>query len=142
MLSRWIGIAPAAGLMRILQGLSVAVMGLAAGLAGIIAAYMVCYVVHGTSNAAHMTLLHRQAASRVRATVVSLNSWISQPSFAVGAVVLTVIAEDTSVSTAMLTGAVILAAAAPLYLPAWRQSRVDRGRQGVELSPDTRTNLA
>ncbi len=125
MLGRWIGIAPAAALMRILQGLTVAVMGLAAGLVGIIAAYVACYVVHGISNAAHMTLLHRQAASHVRATVVSLNSWISQPSFAIGAVVLSALAERTSVSTAILASAVILAVAAPLYLPAWRQSRMD-----------------
>jgi len=130
MLGRRIGIAPAAGLMRILQGLIVVAMGLSAGLVGVIAAYIACYVVHGTSNAAHMTLLHRQAEGRVRATVVSLNSWVSQPAGAIGAVVLTFVAQGASISTAMLVSAVILAVAAPLYLPAWRQSRMDTQMDG------------
>jgi MFS family permease len=127
-LGRWIGIAPAAGLMRILQGLTVVVMGLSAGLVGVIAAYIACYIVHGTSNAAHMTLLHRQVEGRVRATVVSLNSWFSQPSYAIGAIVLGALAQQASVSTAMLVSAVVLAVAAPLYVPAWRQSRMDSAR--------------
>jgi MFS family permease len=124
LLGRWIGVAPTAALMRILQGLAVAAMGLAAGVVGIIVAFIVCNTVHGVSGAAHMTLLHRQAVSSVRATVVSLNSWVAQPAGAVGVIALTALADATSVSTAMLVGAVVLAAAAPLYLPAWRQSRV------------------
>jgi predicted MFS family arabinose efflux permease len=115
--------APAAALMRVLQGVAVAAIGLSAGLAGIIAAYLVCYLIHGTSNSAHTTLLHGQAESRVLATVVSLNSWISQAAFAVGAVVLASLAQSRGVPTAMLTGAVILALAAPLYWPARRNSR-------------------
>jgi hypothetical protein len=55
--------------------------------------------------------------------VVSLNSWISQPASALGTIALTSLAGATSVSTAMLVGAVVLAVAAPLYWPAWRQSR-------------------
>ena len=87
LLTRWLGIAPTAALMRVLQGVTVAGMGFFAGVGGIIAAYIACYTVHGTSNAAHMTLLHRQAEDRVRATVVSLNSWVSQPASAVGVIV-------------------------------------------------------
>ena len=90
---------------------------------GVIAAYIACNAVHGTSNAAHRILLHRQASGNVRATVVSLNSWVAQPAGAMGTIALTALADATSVSVAMYTGAVILAAAAPLYLPAWRQSR-------------------
>lgn len=131
-LGRWIGIAPAAALMRILQGLTVAGIGLSTGLVGLIACYIACYVTHGISNAAHNTLLHRQAEAGVRATVVSLNSWISQPSFAIGAIVLAAMAERTSVSAAILAGAVIVALAAPLYLPAWRQSRMDSTAARVE----------
>jgi hypothetical protein len=111
--------------MRVLQGATVAGMGFFAGVGGIIAAYIACNAVHGTSNAVHMTLLHRQAEDRVRATVVSLNSWISQPAGAVGVVTLTAFAQATSVSMAMFVGAIVLAAAAPLYIPAWRQSRMD-----------------
>ncbi|MGH3455600.1 MAG: hypothetical protein ACRDP2_14350, partial [Nocardioidaceae bacterium] len=70
-----------------------------------------------------MTLLHRQVTGGVRATVVSLNSMVGQPAGALGAIALTSLAGVTSVSTAMYVGAVVLAVAAPLYLPAWRQSR-------------------
>jgi MFS family permease len=122
-LSRWLGVAPVAALTRILQGLTVAGLGFFTGVVGVIAAYIACNAVHGTSNAAHRTLLHRQASSKVRATVVSLNSWVAQPAGALGTIALTALADATSVSVAMYTGAIILAAAAPLYLPAWRQSR-------------------
>jgi hypothetical protein len=112
--------------MRIMQGIAVAGMGLFAGVAGILVAYLACYAVHGSSNAAHSTLLHRQVVGGVRATVVSLNSMVSQPAGAVGIIVLTAIAESASVATAMYVGAVVLALAAPLYLPAWRQARARR----------------
>ncbi len=125
LLTRWLGMAPTAALMRVLQGLTVAGLGFFAGVGGIIVAFIACYTVHGTSNAVHMTLLHRQAEDRVRATVVSLNSWVSQPASAVGAIVITALAQATSVSMAMYVGAIVLAVAAPLYLPAWRQSRRD-----------------
>jgi hypothetical protein len=42
---------------------------------------------------------------------------------ALGLIVLTALADATSLDTAMYAGAVVLAAAAPLYIPAWRQSR-------------------
>ncbi|HLT09462.1 MAG TPA: MFS transporter [Micromonosporaceae bacterium] len=125
-LARRLGVAPVAALMRVLQGLTVAAMGFFAGIAGILVAYLLCNAVHGTSNAVHMTLLHRQVTSGVRATVVSLNSMVSQPAGALGLVVLTALADASSVSTAMYVGAVVLALAAPLYVPAWRQAR--RGR--------------
>ncbi|HEU4422847.1 MAG TPA: MFS transporter [Pilimelia sp.] len=124
-LGRRLGIAPAAALMRLAQGAAVAGMGLFAGVTGILVAYLACYAVHGASSAAHMTLLHRQAEGPVRATVVSLNSMVSQPAGALGLVVLTAIADAASISTAMYVGAVVLAAAAPLYLPAWRQAATD-----------------
>lgn len=122
-LARRLGAAPVAALLRIVQGATVVAMGLLAGVVGLVVAYLACYAVHGTSNAAHKTLLHAQATGRVRATVVSLNSMFAQPAGAVGAIVLTTLAEATSVTTAMITGGVILAVAAPLYLPAWRHAR-------------------
>jgi MFS family permease len=138
-LARWLGVAPTAALMRVVQGLTVAGMGLFAGVAGVVVAYIACIMVHGTSNAAHMTLLHGQASDRVRATVVSLNSWISQPAAALGLVALTALAEETSVSTAMYVGAVVLASAAPLYWPAWRQSRASvRAQSRAQSRVDSR----
>ncbi len=125
-LGRRLGIAPTAALLRIAQGAAVAVMGLVAGVAGVIVAYLVCYAVHGASNPAHMTLLHRQAEDSVRATVVSLNSMAGQTAGAVGVIALSAIADGTTVGFAMLVGAVALALGAPLYLPAWRQEQARR----------------
>jgi MFS family permease len=121
-LGRRMGLAPAAAMLRVLQGLAVVGLGLAAGVPGVIAAYLAAYVVHGASNPAHLTLLHRQVDHSLRATVSSLNSMASLSAGALGLIALTSLAEATSLDTAMFVGAVILAAAAPLYIPAWRQS--------------------
>jgi MFS family permease len=121
-LGRRFGLAPAAAALRVLQGLAVVGLGLAAGVPGVIAAYLFAYVIHGASNPAHFTLLHRQVDGSLRATVASLNSMAGMSAGALGLIVLTALADATSLSTAMYVGAVVLAAAAPLYLPAWRQS--------------------
>lgn len=121
-LGRRIGLAPAAGMLRILQGLAVVGIGMATGVPGVIAAYLFAYLFHGASNPAHLTLLHRQVDSSLRATVSSLNSMAGLSAGALGLVVLTALADATSLSAAMYVGAVILAAAAPLYVPAWKQS--------------------
>lgn len=123
-LSRRLGVAPAAALLRVLQGAAVVAMGLVAGIVGVVLAFLVCYGAHGASNPAHMTLLHRQAEGPVRATVVSINSMAAQPAGALGAVALTALAGATSVGLAMVVAGVVLAAAAPLYLPAARHERV------------------
>lgn len=60
LLLRWLGAAPAAGLLRIVQGVTVLGMGLLAGPVGVLAAYLACYAVHGASNPLHLGLLHRQ----------------------------------------------------------------------------------
>jgi MFS family permease len=121
-LGRRMGLAPAAMMLRVLQGLAVVGLGLATGVPGVIAAYLAAYVFHGASNPTHFTLLHRQVDSSLRATVSSLNSMASLSAGALGLIALTSLAEATSLNTAIYFGAVILALAAPLYLPAWRQS--------------------
>ena len=118
-----LGLAPAAALLRILQGLAVVGIGFAAGVPGVIAAYLAAYLVHGASNPIHMTLLHRQVDGRFRATVSSLNSMAGLSAAALGLIALTALADATSLSTAAYVGAFVLAAAAPLYIPAWKQSR-------------------
>jgi MFS family permease len=120
---RRLGAAPAAALMRVLQGVTVVGMGLLAGPVGVLIAYLACYTVHGASNPLHMGLLHRQVDGPYRTSVLSLNSMMGQPAGALGAVVLTALADATSITVAMLVGAVVLAVAAPLYLPAWRAGR-------------------
>ncbi|MFG1803959.1 MFS transporter [Micromonospora carbonacea] len=123
LLLRWPGAAPGAALLRVGQGATVVAMGLFAGPVGVLVAYLACYTVHGASNPLHLGLLHRQVDGPYRTSVLSLNSMMAQPAGALGAVALTALAERASVSTAMLVGAVVLAAAAPLYLPAWRAAR-------------------
>jgi predicted MFS family arabinose efflux permease len=71
----------------------------------------------------HMTLLHREVDGPHRATVLSLNSMVSQPAGALGAILLSALADGTSISTAMIVGGIICAMAAPLYIPAWRAER-------------------
>lgn len=122
-LGRRVGLAPVAAAMRVLQGVTVVGLGLLGGVVGLVIAYLACYAVHGCSNAAHSTLLHREATGEVRATVVSLNSMVAQPAGSLGLIVLTGVAGEVSVSAAMYVGALVLALAAPLYLPAWRQER-------------------
>lgn len=117
---RWLGAAPGAALLRIIQGATVVGMALIAGPVGVLVAYVACHTVHGASNPLHMGLVHRQVDGPYRTSVVSLNSMMAMPAAAAGGVVLGLIADRSSVSVAMLVGAVVLAVAAPLYLPAWR----------------------
>ncbi|MEH1169845.1 MFS transporter [Micromonospora sp. CPCC 205539] len=129
LLLRWPGAAPGAALLRILQGVTVVGMGLFAGPVGVLVAYLACYGVHGASNPLHSGLLHRQVEGPYRTSVLSLNSMMAQPAGALGMVALTALAAAASVSTAMVVGGVVLAVAAPLYLPAWfagrKQAAVD-----------------
>ncbi|MGW5672372.1 MFS transporter, partial [Micromonospora sp. NPDC003776] len=134
-LLRRLGAAPAAALMRILQGVTVVGMGLLAGPVGVLVAYLACYTVHGASNPLHMGLLHRQVDGPYRTSVLSMNSMVGQPAGALGAVVLTALADRASVSLAMLVGAVVLALGAPLYLPAWRASRAAASAIGEPATP-------
>jgi DHA1 family tetracycline resistance protein-like MFS transporter len=124
LLLRRIGAPWTGAVLRIAQGVSVVGMGLFAGPVGVIAAYLVCYAVHGAANPVHSGLLHRQVDGPYRASLISLNSMVSQPAGALGLVVLTGLAQTQSVSTAMIIGAVVLAVAAPLYLVARRPAGI------------------
>jgi MFS family permease len=119
-----------AAAFRVIQGITVAAMAVFAGPVGIVAAYLATYAVHGGSNPLHHSLLHQQVTGEHRTTVLSLNSMVAQPAGAAGLVVLTALADGTSVRLAIVCGAVVLALAAPLYLPAWRAHR-ERARHRV-----------
>jgi len=123
LLTRRIGAPWTGAVLRVVQGLTVAAMAIAAGPVGVITGYLLCYTVHGAANPVHSGLLHRQVEGPYRASLISLNSMVSQPAGALGNVVLTALATAAGTATALLTGAVVLAAAAPLYL-------VGRGRRG------------
>jgi MFS family permease len=128
LLSRRIG-APWTGfVLRIAQGATIVGMALSAGPAGVIAAFLLCYAVHGAANPVHVGMLHRQVDGPYRASVLSLNSMVGQPAGALGLVVLTAIAARAGTGTAMLVGAVVLAAAAPLYLVGRRSAPVTAER--------------
>ena len=123
LLTARLGVGRAAALMRVLHGGTVVVMGLVAGPVGVIAAHLACYAVHGASNPAHMTLLHREVTGEHRSTVMSMNSMVAQPAGSLGMIVLTLLASGVSTGFAIAAGGVVLALAAPLYLPAVRAER-------------------
>ena len=124
-----IGVARSAAALRVFQGVAIIAMGVLAGPIGVVSAYLACYVTHGASNPMHTTLLHRQVDGSLRTTVLSMNSMIGQPAGAIGALVLTAIADGTSLTTAMIVGGLVCAAAAPLYIPAWRAEQRGRVRE-------------
>ncbi|MGH3762551.1 MFS transporter [Actinophytocola sp.] len=126
LLTARVGVAVTAGVLRIAHGVAVVGMGLLAGPAGVLTGYLATYLVHGASNPVHMTLLHREVSGENRSTVMSINSMMMQPAGALGMILLTALATGTSVSTAIVVGAVVLALAAPLYLPAIRAERRPR----------------
>ncbi|MFI7081002.1 MFS transporter [Micromonospora sp. NPDC049903] len=127
LLIRWLGAAPGAALLRIVQGGTVVGMALFAGPVGVLIAFFACYAVHGASNPLHMGLLHRQVDGPYRNSVISVNSMVAMPAGALGGVVLGFVGDRAGVGTAMLVGAVVLAVAAPLYLPAWRATQASGG---------------
>jgi len=119
--ARQFGTARTAATLRLLHGVMVAGIGLAAGPVLAIGAYLLTYVVHGASNPLHMTLLHGQVEAGQRSTVVSVNSMVSGGMASIGMVVLASVTEVMSVHVAMIAGAVVISVGALLYLPAIRQ---------------------
>jgi MFS family permease len=134
-LIRAVGTAAAAALLRVLHGGFVVLMGLLGGVVGVIVAYLVAYAAHGAANPPHMSLLHRQVGRELRATAISINSMMAQAAGALGVLALTFVADQESARVAMYLGGAVLAVAAPLYLPAWRQERARR-TGGVRESPE------
>lgn len=123
LLTARIGVGWTGALLRVSQGATVLGMGLLAGPVGVITGYLATYLVHGAANPVHSTLLHREVTGPQRTTVLSLNSMTGQAAGAVGLIVLTAIAAGVSTVFAIVVGAVALALAAPLYLPAIRAER-------------------
>jgi DHA1 family tetracycline resistance protein-like MFS transporter len=109
--AQWTGFA-----LRVAQGVTIVGMGLFAGPAGVIGAFLLCYAVHGAANPVHSGLLHRQVDGEYRTSLLSLNSMVASTGFAAGSIVLTLVAAQAGTPVAIVAGAVVLAAAAPLYL--------------------------
>ena len=131
--SRRIGVGWTALLARVLNGAFVVLMGLAAGPAGLIAAFLVAYALHGSAGPVHSTLLHRQANQSNRATVLSMNSMVAGGAYSLGLIGLGLLAEHTSVTVAILVAGAFSVLGAVLYLPAIRQERT--GVRSAEVEP-------
>lgn len=115
--TRRLGAAYAGAGMRVAQGLTTAAIALAAGPIGVVAAYLVTMGIHGAANPVHQGLLHRAVdGPSHRATVVSANSMTALGGGALGGIALGALADATDLTTAIVAGAAVLAAAAPLYL--------------------------
>jgi MFS family permease len=123
MLSGRIGVARTAILARVLNGLGAVAMGLVAGPVALVAAYLVTYTLHGACGAPHMALLHREASSANRATVLSLNSLVAFASAAALSPALGHLAGATTTQTAMIAGGAFSVLGALCYLPAYRKER-------------------
>jgi MFS family permease len=121
--SRAIGVTRTAILSRLLGGLVVVVMGLAAGLVGLLIAFHLAYLTHGSAGPMHATLLHREADRSTRATVLSLNSMAAGGAYSIGLIALTSVAESLSVATAIVIAGAFSLLGALCYLPALRRER-------------------
>nr|WP_307723839.1 MFS transporter [Terrabacter aerolatus] len=121
--SRRIGVARTAIVARVLNGAGAVVMGLVAGPAALVAAYGVTYLLHGSAGPMHSALLHREARSRNRATVLSMNSMVASVAFGVAAPLLGLLAERTSTQVAMVTAGGFSIAGAWFYRRALRAER-------------------
>lgn len=112
---RW-GSGRAACVLRLLHGLTVVAMALAAGPLGLVVAYLATYGVHGATGPVHYGMVHRNVESAHRATVVSANSLAAQVGGAVSGIAVGALADTAGIPVAMGVCAAVLAAAAPLYL--------------------------
>lgn len=120
-LSSRIGPVHTAMAMHLAQALMVIGLAISANTVAAAIFYILTMTTHGAANPAYQTLLHQQANATHRATIVSVASMAGHPGSALGGIALGLLADQTSVSTAMLTGAIALAATIPLYIPVKRR---------------------
>jgi MFS family permease len=123
-LSHRIGVARAAMAGRALNALGVVVMALAMGPAGLIAAYLFTYSMHGMNGPPHSALIHREASRDNRTTVLSLNSMIAFLAFGAASPLVGGLAQRTSIATAMMVVGLASVIGVLGYLPARRKESV------------------
>lgn len=121
--ARRVGVARAAMAARVLNGLGAVWMGLVAGPAALVAAYLVTYGLHGSGGPTYDALLHREADARNRSTVLSLASMTGFATFAVASPVLGWTAESLSTSAAMVIGGAASVLGVACFVPARRAER-------------------
>lgn len=129
-----IGVARTAILGRILTSLGAVTMGLAFGPIALVVTYFLTYSMHGFGGPAYNALLHREATSRNRATVLSLASMTMFISVAVASSLLGLVAEHTSTPVGMVIAGAAGLGGVLCFLPALRSERApatDRARVDV-----------
>lgn len=124
--ARTIGPSRTAILGRLLNGLFVIAMGLASGVVGLLVAYGLTYLVHGSAGPVHAALLHREADRSTRASVLSLNSMVSGGAYSLGLILLTAIAGSASAAVATVVAGSFSLLGALCYLPALRREQRER----------------
>jgi MFS family permease len=127
--SKRIGITRTAMLARVLNGAGALAMGLAAGPVALVAAYFVTYSLHGSAGPMHAALLHREASSDNRATILSINSMVAFGAFTVLAPLAGFLAEATSTQLAMALAGGLSILGVFFYLPSLRAERQRRNPQ-------------
>jgi MFS family permease len=130
--SHRLGVARTAILARVLNGLGALTMGLVAGPVALVAAYAVTYTLHGGGGPMHAALLHREATSTNRATVLSINSMMSFLAYSAVLLLGGLLAGTTSTATAMVALGAVSVLGAACYLPALR---AEGGRGTVARRP-------
>jgi MFS family permease len=129
-----VGVARAAIAGRVLNALGAVVMGLVAGPAGLVAAYLFTYSMHGMNGPPHAALLHREAEAGNRATVLSINSMMAFLAFGVAGPLLGLLADRVSLPVAMVTAGALSILGAFFYLPA-RRAEQARDRDPADSQP-------
>ena len=131
-----IGVARAAILGRVLNAIGAVVMGLVAGPAALVVAYLFTYSMHGMNGPPHAALLHREATASNRSTVLSINSMMAFLAFGLAGPLLGALADRASIATAMVTAGAVSVLGAVFYLPA-RRSELRRApeEEAVEVAP-------
>jgi predicted MFS family arabinose efflux permease len=127
--SRRLGVARTAILARVLNGLGALTMGLVAGPVALVAAYAVTYTLHGGGGPMHAALLHREATSANRATVLSANSMVSFLAYSGVLLLGGLLSGATSTATAMVALGAVSVLGAACYRPALGEER-RRGTAG------------
>jgi predicted MFS family arabinose efflux permease len=130
-LARRVGVAWTAIVAMVARSVFTVVMGLMLGPIGFITAFLVVYTLHGTSGPVHATLLHRQAESRNRTTVLSMNSMVANGAYSLGLLALAPLAEATSTAVGIIVAGAFSILGVGLYWPALRQERQTEPRPEV-----------
>lgn len=118
-----LGLVRAAILGRVLNGLGALCMGLVFGPLALVAAYLVTYTLHGAASPAYQGLLHREASSKNRATILSMSSLVMQAGGSIAGPLLGLLAARTSIATAMVVAGAVSTLGFICFLPAARRQR-------------------